>query len=93
MRDRVKGHIAADEDASTTVLGNWFATALFWRPQVALLVDQRKFVPVFMPLAPVATLLDRAPGYERQPAHAPPHHLRPLTTVTVTAPSPASSNS
>src|SRR6478735_10535193 len=61
LRDRVMQR-AEESDASTTVLGDWFATALFWRPQVALLVNQRTFVPVFMPLAPAATLLDRAPG-------------------------------
>lgn len=61
LRDRVKGPVVADGDESTTVLGDWFATALFWKPQVALLVNQRTFVPVFMPLAPASTLLDRAP--------------------------------
>lgn len=61
LRDRVKAPVAAGDDASTTVLGDWFATALFWKPQVALLVNQRTFVPVFMPLAPAASLLDRAP--------------------------------
>lgn len=61
LRDRVRVPVAGDEPASTTVLGDWFATALFWKPQVALLVNQRTFVPVFMPLAPAATLLDRAP--------------------------------
>ena len=44
------------------MLGDWFATALFWKPQVALLVNERTFVPVFMPLAPAVTLLDRAPA-------------------------------
>lgn len=61
LRDRVKAPAAAGEDASTTVLGDWFATALFWKPQVALLVNQRTLVPVFMPLAPAASLLERAP--------------------------------
>jgi hypothetical protein len=61
LRDRVKAPVAATADESTTVLGDWFATALFWKPQVALLVNQRTFVPVFMPLAPAASLLDRAP--------------------------------
>jgi hypothetical protein len=62
LRDRVKGTPAADTDASTTALGDWFATALFWRPQVALLVNQRTLLPVFMELAPAATLLDRVPA-------------------------------
>jgi Plasmid pRiA4b ORF-3-like protein len=61
LRDRVKAPVAATADKSTTVLGDWFGTALFWKPQVALLVNQRTFVPVFMPLAPAASLLDRAP--------------------------------
>ena len=51
-----------DGEASTTALGDWFATALFWRPQVALLVNTQTFVPVFMELAPAAKLLDRAPA-------------------------------
>lgn len=62
LRDRVKGASAADGDASTTALGDWFATALFWRPQVALLVNARTLLPVFTELAPAARLLDRAPG-------------------------------
>jgi hypothetical protein len=62
LRDRVKGAPVADGDASTTALGDWFATALFWRPQVALLVNSRTLLPVFMELAPAATLLDRAPA-------------------------------
>jgi hypothetical protein len=62
LRDRVKAPVAGEDDVSTTVLGDWFATALFWKPQVALLVNRRTFVPVFMPLAPTASLLDRAPA-------------------------------
>lgn len=40
---------------------HWFATALFWKPQVALLVNARTFLPVLVRLAPAATLLDRLP--------------------------------
>lgn len=61
LRDRVKGAAAGTEDESSTVLGDWFATALFWKPQVVLLVNQRTLLPVFMPLAPAATLLKRVP--------------------------------
>ena len=60
--DRVKGAPAVDGDESTTALGDWFANALFWRPQVALLVNSRTLLPAFMELAPAATLLDRAPA-------------------------------
>jgi len=62
LRDRVKGPAATGDDASSTVLGDWFATALFWKPQVALLVNQRTLLPVFMPLAPAATLAARIPA-------------------------------
>lgn len=61
LRDRVKGPVAGGGDVSTGVLGDWFATALFWKPQVALLVNARTFLPVFMPLAPAGKLLDRLP--------------------------------
>lgn len=62
LRDRVKGPVAAADEVSTTSLGDWFATALFWKPQVALVVNQRTFLPVFVELAPAATLLDRIPA-------------------------------
>ncbi|WP_420639931.1 DUF6933 domain-containing protein [Candidatus Poriferisocius sp.] len=47
---------------STTMLGDWFANALFWKPQVALFVNARTMLPVYVPLAPAATLLERAPA-------------------------------
>jgi hypothetical protein len=40
-------------------LGQWYATALFWNPQVALLVNETTLLPVLMPLAPAATLPTR----------------------------------
>jgi hypothetical protein len=46
---------------ATTLLGEWYATALPWRPQVALLVNETTLLPVLMPLAPAATLLSRIP--------------------------------
>ena len=60
LRDRVKAPTIG-EATSTGLLGDWFATALFWRPQVALVVNARTFLPVFMPLAPAPKLLDRLP--------------------------------
>lgn len=62
LRDRVKAPLARESEKSTTVLGDWFATALFVRPQhLALLVNARTLLPVIMPLAPATTLLDRIP--------------------------------
>jgi hypothetical protein len=60
LRDRVKTSVT-EEARSTGILGDWFATALFWRPQVALVVNARTFLPIFMPLAPAPKLLDRLP--------------------------------
>jgi hypothetical protein len=61
LRDRIRATPAGEGDVSTTLLGDWFATALFWRPQVALLVNERTLLPVYLPLAPAASLLDRVP--------------------------------
>jgi hypothetical protein len=60
--DRVRGPDATDASVTTSQLGSWYATVLFWKPQVALLVNETTLVPLFMPLAPSATLLQRLPG-------------------------------
>jgi hypothetical protein len=63
LRDRLKKAPAAGpHDTSTTELGDWFATVLFWRPRVALLVNTRTFVSVFVELAPAASWLERVPA-------------------------------
>jgi hypothetical protein len=49
-------------ERSTTMLGDWYATALFWRPQVALFVNESTLLPVLMQLAPAATLTQRFPA-------------------------------
>jgi hypothetical protein len=49
-----------EADQSTTVLTPWYATALRWRPQVGLLVNETTLLPALMPLAPAATLPARA---------------------------------
>ena len=61
LRDRAKQPIVDAADEPTTWLGNWYGTVLFWRPQLALLVNESTLFPVLMPLAPAATLLDRIP--------------------------------
>jgi hypothetical protein len=50
---------ASDQDRGTTLLGPWYATVLFWRPRVALLVNEVTLLPVLLPLAPAATLTSR----------------------------------
>ena len=62
LRDRIKPTIALSLLPPTTALGNWYATALFWKPQLALLVNEQTLLPVLMPLAPASTLSARFPG-------------------------------
>jgi hypothetical protein len=50
---------ALADDGGTTLLGPWYATVLFWRPRVALLVNESTLLPVLLPLAPVSTLTSR----------------------------------
>ena len=61
LLDRVQTEVAAPCKA-TTRLGNWYATALFWKPQMALFVNERTLLPVLMPMAPAATLAKRFPA-------------------------------
>lgn len=58
--DRV-GRPVPDPPTSSTVLGDWYANILFWRPQVALFVNASTFVPVLMPMAPAAGVVGRFP--------------------------------
>jgi hypothetical protein len=56
--DRV-GPPEAEPPASTTALGDWYATVLFWKPHVALFVNELTLLPVLTPFAPARTLLRR----------------------------------
>src|SRR5437868_5460291 len=48
LLDRAGPPSPSDEE-STTLLGQWYATALFWKPQVALFVNEPTLLPVLMP--------------------------------------------
>lgn len=61
LLDRIKTSAAGALPPPTTRLGNWYATVLFWKPQLALLVNERTLLPVLMPLAPASTLAARFP--------------------------------
>lgn len=60
LLDRIKPEVQAPQHG-TTRLGSWYATALFWKPQMALVVNERTLLPVLLPLAPAATLAQRFP--------------------------------
>jgi len=57
--DRVGSPTAAPEDTSTTQLGSWYSTVLFWKPQVALFVNEETLLPMLLPFAPAASVLKR----------------------------------
>ena len=61
LLDRIGPPNLGEEEQSTTLMGEWYATALFWKPQLALFVNAPTLLPVLMPLAPAATLLARFP--------------------------------
>ena len=66
LLDRVKQPALPPVSEPATVLGNWYGTVRFWKPQVALLVNERTLFPVLIPLAPAATLIERFPDGLRQ---------------------------
>jgi hypothetical protein len=60
LRERIPEPAAA-HDESTTTLGPWYATRLRWRRPAVLLVNQTTLLPLFLPMAPAASLLTRVP--------------------------------
>ena len=61
FRERV-GDTSPTDGQPTGLLGGWYANALFWRPQVALFVNETTRLPVFVPLAPAKSVIDRFPA-------------------------------
>ncbi len=53
------GAPASEAPPSTTVLGDWYAKVLFWRPHVAMFVNERTLLPLLVPLAPANSVTDR----------------------------------
>jgi hypothetical protein len=70
LLDRVKAPVMPPVSEPTTALGNWYGTVLFWKPQVALLVNEQTLYPVMMPLAPATTLMARFPEALQQSLEA-----------------------
>lgn len=62
LLDRLKAPIGPPVIKPSTALGNWYATAILWRPQVALFVNDKTFLPVVVALAPAESLLTRFPA-------------------------------
>lgn len=51
--------LANQKRPTSTALGDWYATAMFWKTQLVLLLNERSLLPVLMPLAPATTLPER----------------------------------
>ena len=61
LLDRVKQPVMPAVEDPTTALGNWYATAIFWRPQAAFLVNETTLFPVLLPFAPATSIAARFP--------------------------------
>lgn len=61
LLDRVRHPVGEATAAPSTALGNWYANALFWKPQVALFLNGSTFLPVLVPLAPASSVTARFP--------------------------------
>ena len=61
LRTRLTPAPMESDQASSTILGPWYATAVFWQPQIALFVNETTLLPLLLPLAPGSTLTDRFP--------------------------------
>lgn len=53
------GRPSSSDQPTTTTLGDWYATVIFWRPQTALFVNELTRIPVLVPYAPAKTLIPR----------------------------------
>ena len=79
LRQRLRSGTPYDGEPTTTLLGEWYATLLPWRPQqLILLVNEETLLPVLMPLAPGATVAARI-GLEIAAALA--THRAPETVI------------
>jgi hypothetical protein len=63
LLDRVSSGLSEPTGTGGNILGNWYAKAIFSKPQVALFVNGRTLLPVLMPLAPASSLVERFPQY------------------------------
>ena len=61
LLDRLKVATAPTVTEPGTALGNWYATAIFTRPQVVLFLNERTMLPVVVLLAPASTVVARFP--------------------------------
>lgn len=63
LLDRIKPTVTDPSPVSDGFMRNWYATAMFWKPQLALFVHEETLLPVLMPLAPSSSLAERFPAH------------------------------
>lgn len=61
LAQRLGGFDPVPTEPDLPLLGEWYATVIFWRPQVALFVSETTLLPVFVPLAPASSVIRRMP--------------------------------
>lgn len=61
LLDRLQRARLDEQDLLVSPLGDWYATVVFTRPQVALFVNELTFLPILIPLAPAESLIQRFP--------------------------------
>lgn len=62
LAQRLGGFNPVPTEPDLPLLGEWYATVIFWRPQVALFVSETTLLPVFVPLAPASSVIRRLPS-------------------------------
>lgn len=62
LAQRLGGFAPVPTEPDLPLLGEWYATVIFWRPQVALFVSESTLLPVFVPLAPASSVIRRLPA-------------------------------
>lgn len=56
------GRASEPIEPGSTALGAWYANPIPWRRPLVLLVNETTLLPVLMPLAPAATVIQRFPA-------------------------------
>ena len=62
LAERLGGFDPVPTDPDLPLLGEWYATVIFWRPQVAPFVSETTSQPVFVALAPASSVTRRLPA-------------------------------
>jgi Domain of unknown function (DUF6933) len=68
LLDRIGPPNLGEREQSTTLMGQWYATAMFWKPHVALFVNEPTLLPVLMPAGSRSDIASQVPPVSRRGA-------------------------